>query len=52
MAGDGLLALEVGAGWPELERAFPTLPVTWPAFEHGGEGIALVLAEDLQRMSK
>ena len=35
MAGDGLLALEVGAGWADLERAAPNLPITWPEFERG-----------------
>lgn len=51
LAGDGLLALEVGAGWAELERAAPQLPITWPAFEQGGEGIALVQAQDLRQLS-
>jgi ribosomal protein L3 glutamine methyltransferase len=49
---DGLLALEVGAGWPSLEAAFPQLPFTWPEFDHGGEGIALLTATDFQRRAK
>jgi ribosomal protein L3 glutamine methyltransferase len=49
MAGDGLLALEVGAGWADFERAVPTLPIIWPEFERGGEGIALLRAEDLRK---
>jgi ribosomal protein L3 glutamine methyltransferase len=44
---DGLLALEVGAGAAALEQAFPRVPFTWPEFEHGGDGIALVAAGDL-----
>jgi ribosomal protein L3 glutamine methyltransferase len=47
LAPDGLLALEVGVGWPALEAAFPQLPFLWPEFEAGGEGIALLTAADL-----
>lgn len=43
----GMLALEVGAGWTALEAAFPDLPFVWPVLEHGGEGIALLAAENL-----
>ncbi|MFW2405349.1 MAG: 50S ribosomal protein L3 N(5)-glutamine methyltransferase [Gammaproteobacteria bacterium] len=49
LAPDGLLAIEVGCGWPALERAFPQLPFVWPDFESGGEGIALIGAADLNR---
>lgn len=38
----GFLALEVGAGWPALEAAFPTMPFIWPELESGGEGIAII----------
>jgi len=47
LAPNGLLALEVGAGGPALEAAFPRIPFLWPEFEHGGEGIALLTAGDL-----
>lgn len=43
---DGLLAVEVGCGWKQLEAAFPGLPFVWPEFESGGEGIALLRADD------
>jgi len=43
----GLLAVEVGCGWRRLEAAFPGLPFVWPAFESGGEGVALLRADDL-----
>ncbi|MBT8441823.1 MAG: 50S ribosomal protein L3 N(5)-glutamine methyltransferase [Gammaproteobacteria bacterium] len=49
LAPGGLLAIEVGCGWPALERAFPDLPFVWPEFESGGEGIALINAADLGR---
>jgi len=47
LAPEGLLALEVGVGWPALEAAFPQLPFLWPEFDAGGEGIALLAAADL-----
>jgi ribosomal protein L3 glutamine methyltransferase len=43
----GLLAIEVGTGWPDLEAAFPRLPFVWPELEHGGEGIGLIDARGL-----
>jgi ribosomal protein L3 glutamine methyltransferase len=45
----GLLAVEVGGGATALEAAFPRVPFAWPAFERGGDGIALVAAADLPR---
>lgn len=44
---DGWLAVEVGGGSAVLEAAFPHVPFTWPEFERGGDGIALVAAGDL-----
>lgn len=44
----GLLAVEVGAGMAALEAAFPRVPFIWPVFAMGGDGIALVAAEDLR----
>ena len=43
---EGILVLEVGAQWQELEQACPELPFTWLEFEHGGEGVALLNATD------
>lgn len=45
---DGILVLEVGAQWPELEQAFPALPMTWLDFAHGGTGVAVLTAADLR----
>lgn len=47
LAPGGLLAVEVGAGMAALEAAYPRIPFTWPEFEQGGDGIALVAAGDL-----
>ena len=44
----GWLALEVGAGVSVLEARFPRLPFLWPELLNGGEGIALVSADDLR----
>ena len=48
LADDGVLAIEVGAGWRGLEAAFPRLAFIWPELEGGGEGIALIAAADLK----
>jgi ribosomal protein L3 glutamine methyltransferase len=47
---DGILALEVGAGWHALETAFPHLPFFWPDLEFGGQGIALIGSADLKAL--
>jgi len=44
----GLLIVEVGASWPALEQAFPQVPFTWVEFEHGGEGVFILTAQELQ----
>jgi ribosomal protein L3 glutamine methyltransferase len=48
LADEGVLAIEVGAGWRDLEAAFPRLAFVWPELERGGEGIALIAAEHLR----
>jgi ribosomal protein L3 glutamine methyltransferase len=39
---DGVLACEVGAGRPAVERAYPRLPFIWPAVSHPAGGIFLI----------
>ncbi len=43
----GLLVVEVGEIWPQLQAHYPRLPFTWLEFEHGGEGIFVLGAADL-----
>jgi len=49
LSSGGILVLEVGAQWEALGQAFPSLPFIWLEFEHGGEGVAVLQAADLQQ---
>ena len=42
LAPDGVLACEVGAARPGVERAYPRLPFTWPAVKHPAGGVFLI----------
>lgn len=43
----GLLVCEVGATALTLAEAYPELPLHWPEFEHGGDGVFIISREDL-----
>ena len=43
----GTLVCEVGGSVPEFNLRFPDLPVLWPEFEHGGDGVFIVSRNDL-----
>jgi len=44
---DGLLVCEVGGSVPEFDRRFPKVPVVWPEFERGGDGVFVISRDDL-----
>ena len=45
----GLLILETGYTWPALDAALPNVPLLWLEFEHGGEGVCALTAQQLHR---
>jgi ribosomal protein L3 glutamine methyltransferase len=47
LAEDGLLVIEVGNAEAALAERFPELPMEWPAFERGGQGVCIIHAADL-----
>lgn len=47
----GLLIVEVGNSWIELEAVYSSVPFTWLEFESGGQGVFAITAKELQDYS-
>jgi len=47
LTSDGLLIVEVGLSADALVAEYPRVPWTWLEFEHGGEGVFLLTADEL-----
>lgn len=46
---DGLLVCEIGGSQDEFLNRFPDLPVAWPDFERGGDGVFIISRRELLR---
>jgi len=44
---EGLLVCEIGGSQEEFFDRFPDIPVTWPEFEKGGDGVFLINRDEL-----
>lgn len=48
----GLLVCEVGGSVPEFDRRFASIPVIWPEFERGGDGVFVIGRNDLEEWNR
>lgn len=44
---NGIMVIEVGNSWVNLEAAFPTVPFLWIEFAEGGHGVFLIRRDEL-----
>ncbi len=47
LSDDGVLIVEVGNSWVNLEAAFPEVPFLWLEFEFGGHGVFVISKAEL-----
>lgn len=43
----GVLVCEIGGSRQEFDRRYPDIPVEWPAFERGGDGVFVIDRDEL-----
>jgi ribosomal protein L3 glutamine methyltransferase len=48
MSDHGILVVEVGYTQPVLEQCLPNVPFFWLDFEHGGDGVFMLTAQQLE----
>ncbi len=48
----GVLVCEIGGSQLEFDARFPDIPVAWPEFEHGGDGVFVISRDDLSAWLK
>jgi ribosomal protein L3 glutamine methyltransferase len=51
LTAQGLLVLDAGGTWPDVEAAFPGLAILWVELQHGGDGIGIISRSDLARLA-
>jgi len=51
LSDNGLLVVEVGNSWPDLETLYAKVPFTWLEFASGGQGVFTLSAKELQQFS-
>jgi len=47
LADEGLLVCEIGGSQEEFLARFPDIPVAWPEFEKGGDGVFVISRDEL-----
>jgi len=47
---NGVLVLEVGNSWRNLDDAYPEYSFLWVDFENGGEGVCVLTREELLQL--
>lgn len=52
LAPEGLLVCEIGGSQDEFAARFPDIPVSWPEFERGGDGVFVIGRAELQAWLK
>lgn len=52
LSDEGMLVCEIGGSQDQFEARFPDIPVAWPEFERGGDGVFVIGRSELLAWSK